>query len=107
MVDLLLLDFAGGRTHWSLFPCFPYAWAFDGTPKSNFIQFAILGLFILILVGSGIFASVLKITAENGRESVTTRLVAFKTLIFCLLQILVAPLVVASIVLGCSAVSSV
>ena len=74
--------------------------------EANLINIGILVLFLVTLVGSGIFASVLKITAEDGRESVTTRLIAFKTLVFCLLQILVAPLVVASIVLGCSAVSS-
>ncbi|MGJ8725287.1 MAG: hypothetical protein ACSHYB_12075 [Roseibacillus sp.] len=56
---------------------------------------------MFVLLGSGIFAAILKITAEDGSECVTLGSVAWKTLIFCLLQILVAPAVVFSIGFGC------
>ncbi|WP_411846587.1 hypothetical protein AAFN60_03025 [Roseibacillus persicicus] len=79
----------------------------SSSPFLEILDELLLLVLLALLIGSGIFASILRITRLEGSSRVTPRTVAGQTFLFCLAQIFVTPVVAFSFMMGCGAVSSI
>ena len=87
--------------------CLAFALTYPGGGRWDILApYIIFGIALITSIGCGIFLAIMRITQEEGHAWITPKKIVFKTLSFCLLQIVISPFTAFATGLGCSAITS-